>query len=53
MCWNPKGRIEYHLIEDPNVTKAGIGLNEEIAELTFPNTMGKLDSNRGFSQLML
>jgi predicted transcriptional regulator len=43
-----KGRIEYHLIEDPNDIKAGIALNEKIAGLTFPNTTGKLDFNSGF-----
>ncbi len=43
-----KGRIEYHLIEDPNDIKAGIALNEKIAGLTFPNTRGKLDFNSGF-----
>lgn len=43
-----KGRIAYHLIEDPNDIKAGISLNEKIAGLTFPNTRGKLDFNSGF-----
>jgi predicted transcriptional regulator len=43
-----KGRIEYHLIEDPNDIKAGIALNEKIAGLTFPDTTGKLDFNSGF-----
>ena len=43
-----KGRIEYHLMEDPNDIKAGMALNEKIAGLTFPNTMGKLDFNTGF-----
>jgi predicted transcriptional regulator len=43
-----KGRIEYHLIEDPNDIKAGVALNEKIAGLTFPNTIGKLDFNSGF-----
>jgi predicted transcriptional regulator len=43
-----KGRIEYHLIEDPNDIKAGIALNEKIAGLTFPDIMGKLDFNSGF-----
>jgi predicted transcriptional regulator len=43
-----KGRIEYHLIEDPNDIKAGIALNEKIAGLTFPNMTGKLDFNSGF-----
>ena len=43
-----KGRIEYHLIEDPGDIKAGIALNEEIAGVTFPDPMGKLDFNGGF-----
>jgi predicted transcriptional regulator len=43
-----KGRIEYHLIEDPNDIKVGIALNEKEAGLTFPNMMGKLDFNTGF-----
>jgi predicted transcriptional regulator len=43
-----KGRIEYHLIEDPIDIKAGIALNEKIAGLTFPDIMGKLDFNSGF-----
>ncbi len=43
-----KGRIEYHLIEDPNDIKVGIAMNEKIAGLTFPNTTGKLDFNSGF-----
>jgi predicted transcriptional regulator len=43
-----KGRIEYHLIEDPSDIKAGVALNEKIAGLTFPNTIGKLDFNSGF-----
>jgi predicted transcriptional regulator len=43
-----KGRIEYHLIQDPNDIKAGIALNEKIAGLTFPDIMGKLDFNSGF-----
>jgi predicted transcriptional regulator len=43
-----KGRIEYHLIEDPGDIKAGISLNEEIAGVTFPDPMGKLDFNGGF-----
>jgi predicted transcriptional regulator len=43
-----KGRIEYHLIQDPNGIKAGIALNEKIAGLTFPDIMGKLDFNSGF-----
>jgi predicted transcriptional regulator len=43
-----KGRIEYHLIEDPNDIKAGIALNEKIAGLGFPDFTGRLDFNRGF-----
>nr|MDQ3853874.1 hypothetical protein [Thermoproteota archaeon] len=43
-----KGRIGYHLIEDPVDIKAGMALNEKIAGLTFPNTIGKLDFNSGF-----
>lgn len=43
-----KGRIKYHLIEDPNDFKAGIAMNEKIAGVTFPDTMGKLDFNGGF-----
>jgi predicted transcriptional regulator len=43
-----KGRIEYHLVEDPDDIKAGIALNEKIAGLTFPSTTGKLDFNSGF-----
>ena len=43
-----KGRIEYHLIEDPIDIKAGMALNEKIAGLTFLNTRGKLDFNSGF-----
>lgn len=43
-----KGRIEYHLIEDPNEIKAGMALNEKIAGFTFPDVMGKLDFNSGF-----
>jgi predicted transcriptional regulator len=43
-----KGRIEYHLIEDPNDIKVGIAMNEKIAGLAFPNTTGKLDFNSGF-----
>jgi len=43
-----KGRIEYHLIEDPNDIKAGIALNEKIAGVTFHSTMGNLDFNSGF-----
>jgi predicted transcriptional regulator len=44
-----KGRIEYHLIKDPNDIKVGIALNEKLARLTFPDTTGKLDFNSGFS----
>ena len=43
-----KGRIEYHLIEDPNDIKTGIAMNEKIAGVTFPNATGKLDFNGGF-----
>ncbi len=43
-----KGRIEYHLMEDPNDIKAGIAMNEKIAGVTFPDAMGKLDFNGGF-----
>ncbi len=43
-----KGRIEYHVIEDPNDINAGIALNEKIAGLTFPDSTGKLDFNSGF-----
>lgn len=43
-----KGRIEYLLIEDTDDIKVGIALNEKIAGLIFPNTMGKLDFNSGF-----
>jgi predicted transcriptional regulator len=43
-----KGRIEYHLIEDPNDIKSGIAMNEKIAGVTFPGAMGKLDFNGGF-----
>lgn len=43
-----KGRIEYHLIKDPNGIKAGIGMNEKIAALTFPDSKGNLDFNSGF-----
>jgi predicted transcriptional regulator len=43
-----KGRIEYHLIEDPNDIKAGIALNEKIAGLGFQDFTGRLDFNRGF-----
>jgi predicted transcriptional regulator len=43
-----KGRIEYHLIEDPYDIKAGIALNEKIAGFTFPDNTGKLDFNSGF-----
>jgi len=43
-----KGRIEYHLIEDPHDIKAGMALNEKIAGVTFPDITGKLDFNSGF-----
>jgi predicted transcriptional regulator len=43
-----KGRIEYHLIQDPNDIKAGMALNEKIAGVTFPDITGKLDFNSGF-----
>jgi predicted transcriptional regulator len=43
-----KGRIEYHLIEDPSDIKAGIALNEKIAGVTFLDSTGKLDFNGGF-----
>jgi predicted transcriptional regulator len=43
-----KGRIEYHLIEDPNDIKTGIAMNEKIAGVTFLGAMGKLDFNGGF-----
>jgi predicted transcriptional regulator len=43
-----KGRIEYHLIEDPNDIKAGIALNEKIAGVSFADITGKLDFNTGF-----
>jgi predicted transcriptional regulator len=43
-----KGRIEYHLIEDPTDIKAGIAMNEKIAGVTFPDITGKLDFNSGF-----
>jgi predicted transcriptional regulator len=43
-----KGRIEYHIIEDPNCIKVGIALNEKIAGLSFPDITGKLDFNSGF-----
>jgi predicted transcriptional regulator len=43
-----KGRIEYHLLEDPNDIKTGIAMNEKIAGVTFPSTRGKLDFNAGF-----
>jgi predicted transcriptional regulator len=43
-----KGRIEYHLIEDPIDIRAGMALNEKIAGLTFPDITGKLDFNSGF-----
>jgi predicted transcriptional regulator len=44
-----KGRIEYHLMEDPNDIKAGMALNEKIAGVTFQDAMGKVDFNGGFS----
>jgi predicted transcriptional regulator len=43
-----KGRIEYHLIQDPNEIKTGIAMNEKIAGVTFPYSTGKLDFNSGF-----
>jgi predicted transcriptional regulator len=43
-----KGRIEYHLIQDPNDIKAGMALDEKIAGVTFPYITGKLDFNSGF-----
>jgi predicted transcriptional regulator len=43
-----KGRIEYHLMEDPTDIKAGIAMNEKIAGVTFPDITGKLDFNGGF-----
>jgi predicted transcriptional regulator len=43
-----KGRIKYHLIEDPNDIEAGMALNEKIAGFTFPDITGKLDFNCGF-----
>ena len=43
-----KGRIEYHLIQDPNDIKVGMALNEKIAGVTFPDITGKLDFNSGF-----
>jgi predicted transcriptional regulator len=43
-----KGRIEYHLMEDPVDIKAGMALNEKIAGVTFPDITGKLDFNSGF-----
>jgi predicted transcriptional regulator len=43
-----KGRIEYHLIEDPNDIKAGMALNEKIAGVTLPDATGRLDFNGGF-----
>ena len=43
-----KGRIEYHLIGDPNDIKTGIAMNEKIAGVTFPSARGKLDFNGGF-----
>jgi hypothetical protein len=43
-----KGRIEYHLIEDPNDIKTGMALNDKIAGVTFPDITGNLDFNSGF-----
>ena len=43
-----KGRIEYHLIEDPNDIKAGMAINEKIAGVAFPDNTGKLDFDSGF-----
>jgi predicted transcriptional regulator len=43
-----RGRIEYHLIEDPSDIKAGIALNEKIAGVTCLDHPGKLDFNGGF-----
>jgi predicted transcriptional regulator len=43
-----KGKIEYHLIDDPTDIIAGIAMNEKIAGVTFPGAMGKLDFNGGF-----
>ena len=43
-----KGRIEYRLIEDSDDIKIGIAMNEKIAGVVFPDTMGKIDFNGGF-----
>ena len=43
-----KGRIEYHLIEDPIDIKAGMALNEKIAGVAFPDITGKIDFDSGF-----
>jgi predicted transcriptional regulator len=43
-----KGRIEYHLIEDPNDIQVGIAMNEKIAGVSFLDNTGKLDFNTGF-----
>jgi hypothetical protein len=43
-----KGRIEYHLMEDSDDIKIGIAMNEKIAGVVFPDTMGKIDFNGGF-----
>jgi predicted transcriptional regulator len=43
-----KGRIEYHLIKDPNDIKVGMAMNEKIAGVSFPDITGKLDFNSGF-----
>jgi predicted transcriptional regulator len=42
------GRIECHLIEDPNDIETGIAMNEKIAGVTFPSARGNLDFNGGF-----
>jgi predicted transcriptional regulator len=43
-----KGRIEYHLVEDPTEIKAGMALNEKVAGVAFPDNTGKLDFDSGF-----
>jgi predicted transcriptional regulator len=43
-----KGRIEYHLIGDSDDIKIGIAMNEKLAGVVFPDTMGKIDFNGGF-----
>lgn len=43
-----RGRIEYRLIEDADNIKIGIAMNEKIAGVVFPDTMGKIDFNGGF-----